>query len=301
MRRAQTLLLILATTLTLAIAACGEDSSDPGPQAVDAAPAQTASQPANAPAPPKRALEHVHGLGVNDRDGALYVATHNGLFRAAANSRRAEPVGESQKDVMGFSVAAPGRFLGSGHPGPGEDLPANLGLIESRDGGRSWQPVSLLGEVDFHVLRAAGRRVYGYDGAQGLKVSRDGGRTWTDRAVPAPVFDLALDPQDSERLVAATEAGLFTSPDGGGTWRPVNQQIGGLLAWPERGALHLVGPVGEVLRSADQGRSFRQVGSIGGEAVAFMAHRGDLYAALGDGTVMRSGDGGASWVVRAAP
>lgn len=40
-------------------------------------------------------------------------------------------------DLMGFTVAGPDRFLASGHPGPGADLPEPLGLVESRDGGQS--------------------------------------------------------------------------------------------------------------------------------------------------------------------
>lgn len=87
-------------------------------------------------------------------------------------------ISQEQQDFMGFTVAGPDRLLASGHPAPGQDLPAALGLIESRDGGRTWQPVSLLGQADFHVLRAAGERVYGFDPASGmLLASGDGGRT----------------------------------------------------------------------------------------------------------------------------
>jgi hypothetical protein len=35
--------------------------------------------------------------------------------------------------------------------------------------------------------------------------------------------------------------------------------------------------------------------------VAFIAHEGDVYAALGDGSAKASADGGESWAVRAAP
>jgi hypothetical protein len=52
---------------------------------------------------------------------------------------------------MGFTVLGSGRFLGSGHPDLREarekGLPPLLGLIESQDGGRSWVPISLLGEA----------------------------------------------------------------------------------------------------------------------------------------------------------
>jgi hypothetical protein len=64
------------------------------------------------------ALAHVHGLGVNPKDGTLHIATHTGLFRAPEGEPTATRVGGSQQDVMGFSVVRPDRFLGSGHPGP---------------------------------------------------------------------------------------------------------------------------------------------------------------------------------------
>ena len=244
---------------------------------------------------------HIHGLGVSSDDRTLFVATHNGLHSVPRGSRTPELVGDTRKDVMGFSVVSPERFVGSGHPAPDEDLPPNLGLIESRDRGKTWKSISLSGEADFHVLRSSGDRVYGFDGRRGLLASTDGGRSWDERATPAPLFDLALDPRSPERLIAATEQGLFSSPDGGKTWRPVNAQIAGLLAWPSRNELYLVDGSGQVQRSSDGGRSFTAAGSAGGQPVAFISHQDDLYVALSDNTVRRSTDGGASWTVRAAP
>lgn len=248
-------------------------------------------------------LEHIHGLGVSPRDGTLFVATHFGLFRSASGSSEIEKVGESSQDIMGFSVAEPGRFIGSGHPEAGDgELPPNLGLIESTDGGRTWEPVSLLGEADFHVLEAEGERVYGFDGTQGrLMVSDDGGESWDEREPPAPMFDLAIDPDDRDRVVAATEVGLLESENAGEDWQPLSRELAGLLAWQSGSGLHLVDGTGTVQASGDGGRSWEAVGSLDGQPVAFVAHEDDLYAALGDGTVKASADGGASWVVRAAP
>ncbi len=100
---------------------------------------------------------HVHGLGINPADGSLFIATHTGLFRVGPTSRKAVRVADRNQDTMGFSVVGPNRFLGSGHPDVDEareqNLPSRLGLIESTDSGESWQPISLLGEADFHVLR----------------------------------------------------------------------------------------------------------------------------------------------------
>ncbi|MBA3328873.1 MAG: exo-alpha-sialidase [Solirubrobacterales bacterium] len=287
------LALTCPTVLTAAVlfAACGGDdatigSPDPGNE-----------RPAAA------GLEHVHGLGINPRDDALIIATHTGLFRAGKSETRARAYGDSRQDVMGFSILGPDRFIGSGHPDPRDtSSPPNLGLIRSRDGGRSFEPVSLRGEADFHVLESRGEQVYGFDGTQArLMVSRDGGRRWTQRTPPAAMLALAIDPTDGARIVAATAAGLRSSSDEGRTWKPLAPALIGLLAWPGAERLYLLDGAGGVQLSTDRGRSFRSVGSVGGQPAAFMASGDELYAALHDGTVKRSADGGRTWQVRATP
>ncbi len=286
-RRLLGILALLATTSLLA--ACGDDeSTSAGAGGEDAA--------AHAQGP---ALEHIHGLGINPADGRLFIATHNGLFAAARDQTRPEQVGETEQDIMGFAVVGPDHFIGSGHPGPDQDLPGNLGLIESRDAGKTWKNVSLLGEADFHVLEHAGNRIYGFDGTQGrLMVSRDGGRKWDERTPPAGVFGLAIEPANASRLIASTENGIFISPDEGRRWRPLREDVAGLLAWPTADRLYLVDARGQVLLSSDAGANWQTQGNIGGQPAAFIAQKDGLYAALGDGTVKRSTDGGASWTVR---
>ena len=245
---------------------------------------------------------HVHGLGVNPKDGALFIATHTGLWRTAPDAVRAERVTDRMQDTMGFTVLGADRFLGSGHPDPREDLPPLLGLIESNDAGRSWRPVSLLGEADFHVLRSVGGRVYGFDATSGrLLISRDAGRTWSERSPPAPLLDLAVNPSNRSHLVAAGERGLWQSTNEGRRWQRLHGSVG-LLAWPEPGRLYLVTLHGEVRTSSNAGKQWRTVGDAGGEPAALLATRlNELYVALHDGTVKMSNDGGRSWAVRSAP
>lgn len=244
---------------------------------------------------------HVHGLGRNPADGALFIATHTGLFRVAEGESKAERVGESRQDTMGFTVIGPDRFLGSGHP-DNFSQPPLLGLIESNDAGRTWDTVSLLGEADFHVLRVAGGRVYGYDASNGrLMVSADAGRTWTERTLPAPLLDLAANPSRLSELVASAEGALYASADGGRSWHRLGD-VWGLFAWPRADRLYLVDAAGDVHVSRRQGREWRRVGSVGGQPAAFAAE-GDreLYVALHDGTIKRSADSGRSWAIRSAP
>jgi hypothetical protein len=249
---------------------------------------------------------HVHGLGVNPSDGALFIATHTGMYRVEEGERKAERVGQRYQDTMGFTVVGPDRFLGSGHPDFDEarerNLPPLLGLIESTDSGQSWEPISLLGEADFHVLRSAGELVYGYDASnERLLFSSNRGRTWDELAKPGPLVDLAIDPSDPRRIVAAGEEGLFESRDGGGRWNQLSK-VAGLLAWPKRDRLFLVAGGGQVFTSNDGGRRLRHLGEIGGQPAALLAHKTDeLYVALHDGTIKRSTDGGVSWAVRSTP
>jgi hypothetical protein len=274
--------LALGLTAVLTLAGCGGDDQGAGGSSVG--------------------LEnHIHGLGVNPSDGSLFIATHSGLFRATPGVRRPRRVDDQYQDTMGFSVIGPNRFLGSGHPAPGQGGPPNLGLIESDDAGRSWRSVSLAGEADFHVLRFSQGRVYGYNGLIGkLMVSDDRGASWSERTPPAGVIDLAIDPRDSSRIVAATERGLAMSEDEGETWQPLAEEIG-LLAWPERDRLYLIDAGGRVASSTEPGGEWTVVGRIGGQPVALIASGADrLYAALPDGTVKQSLDGGASWRVRAS-
>jgi len=264
------------------VAACGSG---------DAPPAQPVS---SAP------VAHIHGLGIDPADRSLLIATHDGLFRAPDGDPAARRVGSSTQDTMGFTVTGPGRYLGSGHPGAQEDGPPQLGLIESRDGGRRWTPVALSGQVDFHVLRAAGDHVYGVDSGTGrLLVSEDRGRTWTPGGLPGPALDVAVDPDDDRRLLATTERGLEASSDAGATWRRVGPVIG-MLAWSAADRLHLVDQAGTVAASEYRGRTWRRRGELGSMPVALTSAGPLLFAAVDSGEVRVSGDGGRSWRQRAA-
>jgi hypothetical protein len=243
--------------------------------------------------------EHIHGIGINPADDALMIATHSGLFRAPPGAHRAERVGDRRQDTMGFTVVGPDHFLGSGHPDLRDDLPPLLGLIESTDAGRTWQPVSLLGKADFHVLRSAGTRVYGVNAADGeFLVSDDGGRRWEERSPSTALLDVAVSPEHPNRLVASGEEGMFASSDAGVTWRPLARRRLGLLAWPRTDELFQVDSEGGVHRSRDGGTSWRKIGDAGRAPAAFAAYGSELYAAFHTNEVKMSSDGGRSWRFR---
>ncbi|HJU03107.1 MAG TPA: hypothetical protein VJ966_18070 [Actinomycetes bacterium] len=243
-------------------------------------------------------LVHIHGLGINPRDGALYAATHTGLF--VVRDGGASRIADRHQDTMGFTVIGPDHFIASGHPSfedpkllkPGR--PPLLGLVESRDAGGTWEPVSLLGEVDFHVLEVAHTNVYGFDATGGrFMVSRDR-RRWEIRS-NASLVDFAVSPGDGELVLAATRHGLMRSADGGRYWRPAGGPAVALLDWERPQALWGVAEDGRLWESADAGRTWQRRGELGGPPEALLAQGGTLYAAIREQGLRSSSDEGANW------
>ena len=248
-------------------------------------------------------MEHVHGLGVDPADGVLYAATHLGLFRVPEDGD-AERVADRYQDTMGFTVAGPNTFVGSGHPDlQDRDLPTHLGLIRSTDAGETWDIVSLGGEVDFHALRVAHGHIYGWDATTGrLLVSADDGRTWETRST-LDLRDLAVHPEDPDVLLATTEQGLMRSGDGGRAWSPIpGAPTVSVLAWPAASSLYGVAPDGVVHRSPDGGATWIERGSVDGEPEAlYVDHRDgaeSIYVAISPATVVVSDDEAESFTVR---
>ena len=239
-------------------------------------------------------MAHIHGLAVDPADGQLLAASHFGVFRVGDDGE-IEQRGPTQ-DFMGFSVAGPGRYLASGHPGAEQDGPGNVGLIESTDSGKSYETVSLEGKADFHTLKARHGRVYGHSGGQ-LMVSEDK-KTWDERGA-IPLADLAVSPDDPETILVTTQQGLGVSNDGGRTFRALpGTPVLALLAWTEEGTVVGVDPNGGVQVSEDDGRTWAQRGNAGGQPAALTANADDVFVATRDGRVVESGDGGATFTTR---
>ena len=236
-------------------------------------------------------LEHVHGLGVDPADDALYAGTHHGLVRISPDGELTR-IADRVQDFMGFTVVGPEHYLASGHPGPGQDAPGNLGLIESTDGGQTWETLSLAGEADFHALDAADGMIYGHSGGR-LLVSEDGVE-WIDRG-PMRIADLAVDPADPERVLATTESGLVVSEDAGETFTAVADAPLLVLVDIAAGSSSIgVAPDGTVFGSTDGGRTWEERGAVGGAPAALTVDGDDVYVAV-DGAVLASSDGGESF------
>ena len=230
---------------------------------------------------------HVHNLVVDGN--RVLLGTHEGLWEMTSGQ---DPtlVSRDAFDVMGLTRDGT-RWLASGHPGTGMTGPADLGLLESVDDGRTWRPVSLMGSVDFHRLAAAGPIIIGvsaHDGA--LLRSTDHGLTWTDMGAP-PVFDIAIDPANGTTVLATTEDGPVRSVDGGVTFAPIaGAPLLALLAWTDPTAVG-VDVSGQVYRSADGGGSWTSIGSVGGQPSAIAASGTTVAVLVGDALLVSTDEG----------
>ena len=246
-------------------------------------------------------IAHVHGL-VLDKGNVLYIATHHGLFRLRPGNEEVERVGDHRYDLMGLTNVTADWFIASGHPGPDDrDAPPLLGLVRSRDGGKTWRGVSLGGRADFHVLRAYGSEIYGFDVAgERLLASDDNGETWRELRAPEPMLvDLIRDVDEPNRLVASGQRSLHVSTDRGRTWRPIGvppallAEAAGVSMWAFDGS-------GNVWRS-DDGRAgrWKTVGRLPGAPVAITGsgspELANFWVALEGGRIVHSDDGARSW------
>jgi hypothetical protein len=268
-------------------------------------------------APPE--VHHIHGLAVDQRDpDVLYVATHTGLVRVRMGGAL-EWVGTHRFDLMGFTAhpREAGLVYASGHP----DLTTyrregigNLGLLVSRDGGRTWQTVAFRGEVDFHALAYSPRNggtLYGWSVARQPALYRISAASWSGERLTAAglanVLSLAASPDPDGPLFAATRAGLMVSRDGGDTWSPAAGLSGGApvtaIAYHPSDARRLYAYVARpdrgLMQSHDGGATWESTGfskDARTPVVAIAIGPGDSVAlATTDSTVLRSRDAGRTW------
>lgn len=273
----------------------------------------------SAPVPPDTPvtqLHHIHGLAVDPQDSRiLYLATHGGLLRFV-EEKRWELIGEDRSDLMGFTLdPQSGLLYASGHPDHPGRGPNPLGVRVSRDGGRTWTPLALAGQADFHAMTFSPGEgaLYGWNGmgVPGLyRISvRDG--TWTrlpEAAGLPEVFSLAAHPSKPGTLLAGTRAGLLVSRDGGRTWTAVALGTPGSLvpvtavaAHPRFLYAYAVHPRLGFLKSRDGGRTWTPTGFFLGDqdAVAVIAPSPSrpevLYLSTFTSDLYTSTDGGARW------
>ncbi len=175
------------------------------------------------------------------------------------------------------------------------------GLLESRDGGRSWQPTPLSG-ADAMNVRTSAEGLMQIAGHDVYLESRDGGQTWEPVPNDLPGLDLhafVTDPGDPARAWAfAAGHGLFETTDTGRHWEQRQpDSYGALTIFESDGAPVLVGltQIG-IARSDDGGRTWQPLGTPFGQVASLAASPTGsvLYAGTTEG-LQRSTDGGVTW------
>ena len=204
---------------------------------------------------------HFHGIAVDAADSArVYLATHHGLYVAGSDGK-VERISEI-RDYMGFTAHPTDAAIlfASGHPASG----GNLGLIVSKDGGRSWTNLSngIGGPVDFHqmdVSKADPRIIYGVFGS--LQRSADGGQSW-ERLGPAPsgIISLATSSIDANTIYAATRSGLQRSMDGGRSWKVESDRTATMVHVTRDGTVYAFMVGTGLVRAAERNLAWRVVG-----------------------------------------
>ena len=277
----------------LALGACASDGAD------EASTASESDDPG---------VAHVHGLGVDPADGTLYAATHTGIF-ALPTEGKATRVADRYQDTMGFTVVGPRHFLGSGHPDQEDKelhqqgTPPLLGLIESIDGGDTWEKQSLFGEADFHALAAIHGLVYGFDSTGSRFLVSADKKTWETRNEGIAIVAFAISPDTPDLIVATADAGVVSSGDGGRTFTPLADAPPLLLvSWDAARGLWGVSADGSVFAADSPGGPWAEKGKVPGQPESFLVAGGDLYAAVmdrdGRTAIYRSVDDATTWRLR---
>jgi hypothetical protein len=250
----------------------------------------------------------VLGVSLDPSDGALFLSTDRGLVRIPSGAGRGVLVKGTFRDGLvkvplrrdsPATVVGPNRLLGSGHPGAQGPVPQNLGLLISNDGGATWDPISLTGDADLHILRVkvGADWLYAYDFVRSkIVLTKNNGRTFTGHPAPGLISDLAANPDDLDHVLAATDRGPLISTNAGANWRPFPQQDADRFLWPAGDALYLFDRSGNVRLSKDEGGSASLIGTVGAPVVALTAAGPrDLIAVTRNDRIKRSRDGGRTW------
>ena len=207
----------------------------------------------SAPGPkPIAQMEHVHSVAADG--GNFYLASHHGIYKGSDEGWNL--VGE-EFDAMGLTIDK-GVFYASGHPGPGQDFPNPLGILESRDNGNTWTPKTFTGEVDFHLLEVSGDAMVGLAANYGVVVgSQDGAVTWSNIATPS-LTSLSLNPNDGLQFLLTSEGLLYLTEDSGLSLTEIDAPSGLIkVDWYDDGII--VATDSKIYRSPDLGIPFLEI------------------------------------------
>jgi photosystem II stability/assembly factor-like uncharacterized protein len=230
--------------------------------------------------------------------GRLYAGTDGaGVFQSSDGgvTWSAWNTGLSSLNVSAIAVAPPSVYAATGD-----------GIFRSREAEASWEAVNS-GLTDRAISAMAalpGEPVELFAATLAGKVfhTKDRGSTWSETSQgpwKRTVRSLVL-AGSPPALWAATERGIFSSSNSGGTWSAANTgltnlQISALQPDPGDPKMLYALTADGVFRSANSGAWTPLSRELGSGLLALVPAPGSLIYAGGDGTVWKSPDGGKTW------
>jgi len=217
--------------------------------------------------------------------------------RSSGTGTVERPVVGGDLHAMAVDPKNPDRVMVGGHEG----------AAISEDSGKTWRQVSDLEGADpmgWAIAPTNPQKMYA-GGHPGFYRSEDGGETWIQDNSGLPgtdVHGLGMDPQNPDTLYASIMgAGLYRSTEAGGSWEPVNAEVGvmgPILVDPrDSEILYAAGMEGGFVKSEDGGKGWIELGTIPGGMAMWVSQSLEdpdvLYAA--NGGVSKSTDGGENW------
>jgi hypothetical protein len=184
------------------------------------------------------------------------------------------------------------------------------GVFRSLDRGATWSRkttgIAGLDVRDVAVMPGAPQRVYAATYGDGVHRSIDGGLTWSRRGLSGRVVnDLSTPRTAAYTLYAATEKGVYKTTDSGSTWRLVYSSVWGAravaVAPSNSSVIYAVNNAG-VVKSVDSGTTWTALkvpGYVAYMSVAVSPTNSKVVwvgANTLTSTILRSADGGATWV-----
>ncbi|MBI2570175.1 MAG: hypothetical protein HYV63_24495 [Candidatus Schekmanbacteria bacterium] len=239
----------------------------------------------------------------------LYAGTGNGIFKttdggeqwaSASSGLTSSFINSLAVDPQSPQIVLAGTFGG---------------MFRSTDGGQSWTgPVATLPQQTTAAIQPSLMPPYvtfaavnGY----GIYTSTNAGETWdlTPGAFPGAVSSkvpMAAHPSDADGLFVGTNAGLFSTTDGGTTWTDLSAglpdtDVDSLAVDPASAQTLFAGTdAGWASKSTDGGASWAAASAgvkddVFNAMVADPTAPGTVYASGDDGGIFRSTDAGESW------
>jgi uncharacterized repeat protein (TIGR01451 family) len=189
-------------------------------------------------------------------------------------------------------------------------------IRRSTDQGETWEPrASIPGAGDLQLINALeidpadSNIVYASIFGLGIWRSVDGGASWSSLTAAFPdvsqTQNLILDPANPQRILAATQKGLFISDNAGASWSgtAITDQLSDVDVDPASSdVIYVTSLTGEVRKSTDRGGSWTPLpvggSSFGAPALIVSASQSSRLMFIGGDGLSISENGGATWTQR---